>query len=96
MKRGITYEISYSETFSQQIEIHRQAGQKSILIKINKLLDELRKHPYTGTGNPEPLKHHRKGQWSRRITQKHRLIYEINDNTVVVYILSILGHYDDK
>lgn len=60
------------------------------------LLDELMEHPRTGTGHPEPLSGDRAGQWSRRITQKHRLIYEIRETEVVVLVLTAYGHYDDK
>lgn len=68
------YEIEYASQFETDIESHKKAGQKSILRKISSLVDELRIHPTTGTGNPEPLKGNRLGQWSRRITQKHRLM----------------------
>ena len=64
--------------------------------KAGKLLAELQEHPQTGTGKPEPLSGDRSGQWSRRITQKHRLVYEIEENIVTVDILSAYGHYDDK
>ena len=60
------------------------------------LIDELREHPRTGTGKPEPLSGDRAGQWSRRITQKHRLVYSIEDEIVQVYVVSAYGHYGDK
>ena len=60
------------------------------------LIDELREHPRTGTGKPEPLSGNRSGQWSRRITQKHRLIYSFEEEIVSVFVLSSYGHYDDK
>ena len=60
------------------------------------LLDELMEHPRTGTGHPEPLSGDRAGQWSRRITRKHRLVYEIRETEVVVLVLTAYGHYDDK
>ncbi len=60
------------------------------------LLAELQEHPRTGTGKPEPLSGGRSGQWSRRINLKHRLIYEIEDTVVKVYVLSSYGHYDDQ
>ena len=60
------------------------------------LLDELMEHPRTGTGHPEPLSGDRGGQWSRRITLKHRLVYEIRETEVVVLVLTAYGHYDDK
>ncbi|MCL1936984.1 MAG: Txe/YoeB family addiction module toxin [Candidatus Azobacteroides sp.] len=90
------YIIEYTEKFFEDVEKHRKAGQKSILIKINALINELREHPTTGTGNPEPLKGLRKGQWSRRITQKHPLLYEIHEDTVKVILLTAWGHYEDK
>lgn len=64
--------------------------------KAVKLLNELAEHPKTGTGHPEPLKGDRAGQWSRTITKKHRLIYEILEKEVRVEVLSSYGHYDDK
>ena len=57
---------------------------------------ELQEHPKTGTGKPEPLAEDRIGQWSRRISLKHRLIYEIEETVVKVDGLSAYGHYDDK
>lgn len=64
--------------------------------KLGKLLEELREHPATGTGHPEQLKGTSIPTWSRRITEKHRLVYAISDTQVKVLILSTYGHYDDK
>ena len=64
--------------------------------KLGKLLEELMEHPRTGTGKPEQLKGDRSGQWSRRITDKHRLVYKINDTEVIVLVLTAYGPYDDK
>jgi toxin YoeB len=64
--------------------------------KALKLIAELLEHPRTGTGKPEALSGNRAGQWSRRISQKHRLIYSIEDMTVTVIVLTAYGHYDDK
>ena len=66
------YEIEYTEEFHADIQSHKKEGNKSILTKIDAIINELREHPTTGTGYPEPLKGNRKGQWSRRITRKHR------------------------
>lgn len=65
-------------------------------LKAQSLIEELKEHPKTGTGHPEPLKGDRAGQWSRRISKKHRLIYEIREAEVIVLILTAYGHYDDK
>lgn len=64
--------------------------------KLLKLEAELKEHPHTGTGKPEPLSSNRAGQWSRRISKKHRLVYEIHDTEVVVLVLTAYGHYEDK
>ena len=64
--------------------------------KAIKLIGELYEHPRTGTGKPEPLLGERSGQWSRRISKKHRLVYEIHDTEVIVLVLTAYGHYSDK
>ncbi|MDR1342755.1 MAG: Txe/YoeB family addiction module toxin [Prevotellaceae bacterium] len=61
--------------------------------KFEAFLAELREHPETGTGHPKRLDENR---WSRRITQKHLLVYEIEKEEVVVSIYSAYGHYEDK
>ncbi|MBR1464464.1 MAG: Txe/YoeB family addiction module toxin [Prevotella sp.] len=60
------------------------------------LISELYEHPQTGTGKPEQLKWSGGTLWSRRITQRHRLIYEIFEKVVHVDVLSAYGHYNDK
>ena len=60
------------------------------------LIAELYDHPQTGTGKPEQLKGGGGTLWSRHITKKHRLIYEIIETVVHVDVLSAYGHYDDK
>jgi toxin YoeB len=64
-----------------------------VLKKINVLLEELSEHPLFGTGKPEALKHNLTGLWSRRITQEHRLVYEIIGEVVVI-IHAAKGHYE--
>ena len=54
----------------------------------------LRGNPSTGTGKPEPLKHNLTGLWSRRLSQKDRLIYKFDSKSV--YIFAIGGHYTDS
>lgn len=63
--------------------------------KLEKLLDELREHPYTGTGHPEQLKY-LDGVWLRQLDKKNRIRYIVNESTIVVFVVSALGHYDDK
>lgn len=61
-----------------------------------KLIAELYEHPRTGTGHPKQLSGDRADQWRRKISDKHRLVYEIHDQVVEVLALSAWGHYDDK
>jgi toxin YoeB len=56
------------------------------------LKEMLRDDPHTGMGKPEPLKHNLSGLWSRRISQKDRVIYKYDKDTI--YIYAIGGHYD--
>jgi toxin YoeB len=62
--------------------------------KILKLIQELTKHPFNGTGKPEPLKYALTGCWSRRIDHEHRLVYSIeNKQPGKIRILSCRFHY---
>lgn len=65
-------------------------------IKAQRFLEELRIHPKTGLGHPEPLKGKPENRWSREITKKHRLVYRIFETEVFVEVLAAYGHYDDK
>ena len=64
--------------------------------KVNRFIEELRQHPKTGTGHPEPLRGKPEGRWSRQITKKHRLVYRIFETEVYVDVLSAYGHYNYK
>lgn len=75
---------------------HKKSGDKVAERKIKDILEELKVHPETGIGQPERLRHNLQGFWSRRINKKDRLIYSINQQTVVVQVVSALGHYHDK
>ncbi|MBK8808979.1 MAG: Txe/YoeB family addiction module toxin [Bacteroidales bacterium] len=92
----MSYILEFSETALYDIETHKKVGDKAVLKKIDKLLNELMKHPTTGTGQPEKLKHDYAGLYSRRINNKHRLIYSIDENIVTVQVLNAWGHYLDK
>ena len=65
-------------------------------VKAGRFIEELKVHPKTGLGHPEPLKGKPEGRWSREITKKHRLGYRIFDTEVHVDVLSAYGHYSDK
>lgn len=91
-----TYHIKLSPIAEIQIDEWKRKGTKSVLKKLANLFDELEKHPTTGTGKPEKLRGDLQGYWSRRITKADRMIYKIEDELVVVDIISLKGHYGDK
>lgn len=64
--------------------------------KFLSLTEELQQHPTTGTGHPHQLHGDRAGQWSRKISKRHRLVYTVNDTEVLVLVLTAYGHYEDK
>lgn len=92
----MSYIIGFTDDAQEDIVNLRKSGEKIAIAKLDKLFDELEEHPTTGTGKPKMLKGNLSGCWSRKITDKHRLVYRIEDQTVTVIILGCYGHYDDK
>ena len=68
---------------------------KRTLGKILNMVKELTRTPYEGSGQPEPLKHHLTGFWSRRIDKEHRLVYKYDETISRIEIVSCRGHYTD-
>jgi toxin YoeB len=62
--------------------------------KINTLIKEITRTPFSGTGKPEPLKGDLTGFWSRHITSKHRLVYKVEQNSLI--IAACKYHYSGK
>ena len=61
-------------------------------LKINKLVKDIERNGLSeGIGKPEPLRY-RKG-WSRRIDEKNRLVYDIDESGDIL-IASCRGHYE--
>ena len=71
--------------------LYWQQTDKKVLKRINLLLKDIKRTPFEGIGKPEPLKYELSGCWSRRITDEHRLVYEVNDYGIVV--ISCKYHY---
>lgn len=69
-----------------------QSQDKKTLKRINALLQEVVRHPFEGTGKPEPLLGNLAGYWSRRIDPTHRLVYRASDEDVVV--IACRYHYE--
>ena len=88
----MSYYVDISDKADEDITFHKKSGNKAVLNKLLVLLNELAEHPFTGTGKPELLKYGLSGLWSRRINHEHRLVYEVDDERVLV--LSAKGHYN--
>ena len=73
--------------------IYWQTQDKKTLKRINQLIKDISRNPLEGIGKPEPLKGSLTGFWSRRIDKEHRLVYAIEENSVL--LISCRGHYDD-
>jgi toxin YoeB len=65
---------------------------KRMLRKINELIKDIQRSPYSGKGKPEPLKYDLAGLWSRRIDREHRLVYQVLNKEILIY--SCRYHYD--
>ena len=89
------YSVELVGTSKKDLQEIHKSGNKAIIRKVETLFLELSEHPQTGTGKPERLKN-LTNMWSRRLDKKNRLIYTISENIVVVYVVSLQGHYDDK
>jgi toxin YoeB len=92
----MSYALDFTKDALEDIEYLKNVGDKAALKKLKILLNELTEHPMTGTGHPEELKYNLAGCWSRRINSKHRLVYRIEEQKVIVIVLSARGHYFDK
>ena len=84
--KNLKFDADAFEDLAWWIEIDRKKA-----LKIIKLIREVQRNPFEGTGQPEALKHDLSGCWSRRIDQEHRLIYEVLDDKI--RILACRFHY---
>lgn len=92
----MSYILEFTVVALKDIEKHKKAGDKAVLKKIAKLLNEIKENPTQGTGQIELLRYGLGGKFSRRINQKHRLVYSIEEEVTTVHVLSLWGHYEDK
>jgi len=86
-------EIKYTPLAKEHLEYWKKSGNKGVQKKISSLIDDILKHPYDGIGKPEALKYNLFGSWSRRITDGHRIVYEVIEADNVLLISRLKGHY---
>ena len=64
--------------------LYWQRTDKKILKRINALIKDITREPFEGIGKPEPLKHALSGYWSRRINDEHRIVYKVQDDSLLI------------
>jgi toxin YoeB len=74
--------------------LHWQVHDARVLERVNLLIRECQCNPFAGIGKPEPLKREHAGCWSRRIDDKHRLVYRVHADAIEV--MACRYHYSDR
>ncbi len=64
--------------------LYWQENNPKVLARVNELIRDTLRNPFSGIGKPEPLKSNLKGWWSRRITKEHRLVYRVEDEIIIM------------
>lgn len=91
----MSYRIEFSAEAQKVLKKFKKSNPEAFN-KLKALLPELEEHPRTGTGHPEALKGGDGITYSRRLSAHNRVVYDIYDDKIVVLIISIEGHYNDK
>ncbi|MBC7907929.1 MAG: Txe/YoeB family addiction module toxin [Rhodospirillaceae bacterium] len=73
--------------------LYWQGADVATLVRINELLRDIMRQPFTGLGKPEPLKGDLKGYWSRRITGEHRLVYRVEGSGEAQCVMVAMCRY---
>lgn len=64
--------------------LYWQKNEKKNLKRVNELIKDIQRNKHEGIGKPEPLKHNLSGYWSRRITNEHRIVYKIENDSILI------------
>ena len=75
--------LSWAE-HAWQDYVYWQTTDKKTLKRINLLIKDIKRQPFDGIGDPEPLKHNWAGYWSRRINKEHRIIYKVTNTAIII------------
>ena len=86
--RDVQFHKDAMDELAEWFEEDRKSG-----LRVMRLIKECRRTPFEGIGKPEAIKGDKKGLWSRRIDEKHRMVYTANEDHFIIYALR--GHYDD-
>ena len=64
--------------------LYWQTQDKKKLKRINELIKDIDRQPFSGIGKPEPLKGNKQGYWSRHIDESNRIIYKVENNQIII------------
>ncbi|WP_139556162.1 Txe/YoeB family addiction module toxin [Methylotetracoccus oryzae] len=64
--------------------LYWQRQDRRMVERINKLIRDTQREPFSGAGKPEALKHALSGYWSRRITEEHRMVYSVGEDALLI------------
>lgn len=90
------YSLSISDKAKKDLALLYKSGDKALVNRIERIFTELSEDPFNGIGKPEQLKHDLSGFWSRRLDKKHRLVYQVDEKSITVFVIAAKGHYSDK
>jgi toxin YoeB len=82
--------VIFDQQFREDLRWWAKKDRK-ILNRILDLVEAVITDPVAGIGKPEKLKYLPGSRWSRRITQEHRLVYQIGENKLI--FLQCRYHY---
>jgi toxin YoeB len=85
-KRPLIVDIIFLSDLQHWIQ-----NDRAVAMRLTRLMLEISRDPFTGTGKPEPLKHNLHGHWSRRLTHEHRMIYAVTEKSI--QFLTARFHY---
>lgn len=75
--------LSWTQDAWEDYEYWQKTSKEKVK-QISKLIKAIKRDQFEGIGKPEPLKHDLAGYWSRRIDQEHRLVYEVQDDAIII------------
>ncbi|MFA5850792.1 MAG: Txe/YoeB family addiction module toxin [Bacteroidales bacterium] len=81
------YIVVVTDTAKKHIASQYKSGDKALTKRLERIFEELGEHPYEGIGKPEQLKHNLSGLWSRRIDDKNRLVYRVDEKLITVVVI---------
>ncbi len=65
--------------------LYWQKTDKKVIKRINELIKDIKRNPFEGIGKPEGLKYDLAGKWSRRVTDEHRMVYQVDGENLIIY-----------